>query len=69
MRLGKSNFFFLIWYFLFFNLNSEDRILSAPVINLESLEPSYENLEIENSNEISSKTKLKKRILNIEENK
>ena len=63
MRLGKSNFFFLIWYFLFFNLNSEDRILSAPVINLESLEPSYENLEIENSNEISSKTKLKKRIL------
>ena len=60
MRLGKSNFFFLIWYFLFFNLNSEDRILSAPVINLESLEPSYENLEIENSNEISSKTKLKK---------
>ena len=66
MRLGKSNFFFLIWYFLFFNLNSEDRILSAPVINLESLEPSYENLEIENSNEISSKTKLKKRILKLQ---
>ena len=60
MRLGKSNFFFLIWYFLFFNLNSEDRILSAPVINLENLEPSYENLEIENINEINSKTKLKK---------
>ncbi len=69
MRLGKSNFFFLIWYFLFFNLNAEDRILSAPVINLENLEPSYENLEIENSNEINSKTKLKKRILNIEESK
>ena len=29
--------------------NAEDKILTAPIINLEQLEPSYENLEIEKS--------------------
>ena len=39
-------------YLFFFNLYADDKILSAPIINLENLEPSYENLE--NEKEISS---------------
>ena len=46
MKPGKIK---LILYFFilssFTSLNAEDKILSAPIINLEKLEPSYENLE------------------------
>ena len=46
MKPGKIK---LILYFFilssFTSLYAEDKILSAPIINLEKLEPSYENLE------------------------
>ena len=43
MKLGKiKSFIFILLWFLFSNLNAEDKILSAPIINLENLEPSYE---------------------------
>ena len=43
MRLGKIKLLYLIFYFVLFS--SKIQILSAPVINLENLEPSYENIE------------------------
>ena len=69
MNLGKFKLFFILWYILSLNLNAEDKILSAPIINLENLEPSYENQENETINETQTSTKLKKRNIIINENK
>ena len=51
MSLGKNKFLILIFLsiFLFSKLNSEEKISSVPLINLEDLKPSYE--EIENEDE------------------
>ena len=41
MKHGKIETILIIFvYFLFSNLNADDIILSAPIINLENLEPS-----------------------------
>ena len=62
MKHGKIKLFFiLIFILLFSTLNADDKILTAPIINLENLEPSYENLENETDPSSSIKTKLKKR--------
>ena len=61
MKLGKIKFCFIILFALTLNLKAEDRILSAPIINLESLEPSYENLENEKDTNSNLNTKIKKR--------
>ena len=46
MRLGKINFCINYVYFLFSsNIYSEEKILSSPLINLENLEPTFENIE------------------------
>ena len=69
MKLGKiRSYLIFIAAILFSNLNAEDKILSAPVINLENLEPSYEVLE--NETDITSKSDIgiKKRNL-IDKNK
>ena len=42
-------------------MNAEDKIISAPIINLENLEPSYETLENEKENILQSNTGIKKR--------
>ena len=47
MKLGKINFLSILFFILLISLKAEDKILSAPIINLENLEPSYENLENE----------------------
>ena len=48
MKLGKIKP--VIFFFLFFsNLYSENTIFSTPIINLENLEPSYENADEENA--------------------
>ena len=58
MKLGKIKLFVIILTIsLSSALKAEDKILSAPIINLENLEPSYEELEnekdtISNSNTI-----------------
>ena len=69
MRLGKIKIIIIVFFFFNINLYAEDRILSAPIINLENLEPSYENLENELDNESKDNIKLKKREQNIKENK
>ena len=62
MKLGKIKFLTIILSLaLITNLNAEDKILSAPIINLENLEPSYENLENEKENIKNLNTKIKKR--------
>ena len=52
MSLGKTNFLIYLLIFLFFQLqsqlNSEDKIITSPLINLENLEPTYENADIDN---------------------
>ena len=62
MKLGKIKllvFFFILSSFL--SLKADDKILSAPIINLENLEPSYENLENENETTSDQNSSIKKR--------
>ena len=62
MKLGKIKlliFFFILSSFL--SLKADDKILSAPIINLENLEPSYENLDNENEIISDSNSSIKKR--------
>ena len=62
MKPGKiklSIFFLIISFFI--NLEADDKILSAPIINLENLEPSYENLENENEIISDQNSSIKKR--------
>ena len=65
MKLGKINLFLIILcYFFIFNLNAEDKIISAPIINLENLEPSYENLENDKEEIDEFRSKIKKKLIN-----
>ena len=54
MKLGNNKSYFLIFFALLYPLASlaEDKILSTPLINLEKLKPSFEEVEetIENLN-------------------
>ena len=62
MKLGKIKLYIIIIFSIIFSeLNAEDKILSAPIINLENLEPSYEILENENETDTNSNTSIKKR--------
>ena len=62
MKPGKNNIIFIIAsIFIMINSNAEDKILTAPIINLEQLEPSYENLEIETGEEVNTNINLKTR--------
>ena len=63
MKLGKINLFFIILLFSIFSIvNAEDRIISAPIINLENLEPSYETQENNEKDPASERsTKIKER--------
>ena len=62
MKLGKINTILIIFFLSFFlNLNADNKIISAPIINLENLEPSYENLENDKEISPSKGTKIKKR--------
>ena len=62
MKPGKiklSIFFLFISFFI--NLEADDKILSAPIINLENLEPSYETLENEKETISNANSSIKKR--------
>tara|TARA_Y200000002_G_scaffold362342_1_gene349304 strand:+ start:2365 stop:2880 length:516 start_codon:yes stop_codon:yes gene_type:complete len=62
MKPGKIKFSILLFILsFFFSLKADDKILSAPIINLENLEPSYETLESEKETIINSNTSIKKR--------
>ena len=62
MSLGKINFIiFLIFSITFLKLGAEDKIISAPIINLENLEPSFESLDNEESSNNNLSQELKER--------
>ena len=62
MKLGRISFSLLLLIILNFSvLKSDDKIFSSPIINLENLEPSYENLENDLNEEENNNQKLKKR--------
>ena len=66
MKLGKISFSLLLLTILIFSmLKSEDKIFSSPIINLENLEPSYENLENDLNEGKNNNQKLKKEIFKI----
>ena len=68
MKLGKIKLLiFFIALNSFLSLKADDKILSAPIINLENLEPSYENLE--SDNEISTLTNSSIKERDIKDNK
>ncbi len=65
MKLGKIRFLliFFISFFVNSTLFSEDKISTVPLLNLEELKPSFEEVENDNSNNQStSESQLKKRI-------
>ena len=64
MSLGKIKIIkvVLVIFFCNFKVIAEDKILTVPLVNLENLEPSYEEVEIEDSNkEINQESKIKKK--------
>ena len=68
MRPGKIKltiFIFILGFFL--SLKADEKILSAPIINLENLEPSYETLENEKETISNPNSSIKKR--DVKENK
>ena len=64
MKLGKIKVSLIILFLGYFNyLNSEEKILTAPIINLENLEPSYEELENDTNANIDKFSPIKERQL------
>ena len=66
MKLGNSRFILSIFFLFFYNLTSvaEDKILSSPLINLDELKPSFEEIDETNSNIIDNEViQNKKKIL------
>ena len=51
MKPGKISFFFFLFVVNFFlPLNTADKIISIPLVNLENLEPSFEKEDVKNKN-------------------
>ena len=55
MKLGSCRFTLSFFFLLFYNLSSwaEDRVSTSPLINLNELKPSFEEVE-DSSNDITS---------------
>ena len=66
MKLGnKINFVTIICFLFFYSfLFAEEKILTTPLINLEELKPSFEEIEESSSNENSGNAILSKKKLN-----
>ena len=61
MRLGNKFFLIIVFYFLSFNFSiSEDKIVTSPLINVEKIKPSFEELNEENDT-VTSKQNLKEK--------
>ncbi len=63
MKVGKIRYLFLIFIFYSFFLNADDKISTVPLVNLEELKPSYEEIEDE-----GNKTKPEKKYILQEKN-
>ena len=61
MRLGSKIIFFLIYFFFSYNLSSaQDRVTTTPLINLDKIKPSFEELNNE-SEKLSSSQNIKEK--------
>ena len=62
MKLGNKLLISFISFLFFFNtyLIAEDKIISSPLINLEKIKPSFEDMETLN-NDTSTNVKIKKK--------
>ena len=63
MKLGNSIFLSIIFIFFSYTFNtsfSDEKITSAPLINVDEIKPSFEELDVENEN-VLSKQKLKEK--------
>ena len=60
MKLGRYRFILSFFFLLFYNLSSwaEDRVSTSPLINLNELKPSFEEVE-DSSNDITSNEVIK----------
>ena len=65
MKPGNKSLIYLIGLLFFYNtyLFTDDRIISSPLVNLEEIKPSFEEVETENndfteSNKIQNKKKI-----------
>ena len=51
MKLGNHNYFFLLLFFLYTNLLlADNKIATTPLLNIEKIKPSFEELDKENEN-------------------
>ena len=51
MKLGNKNYFFLLFIFFYTNLSfAENKIITTPLLNLEKIKPSFEELDEETEN-------------------
>ena len=67
MKPGKISFFFFLFVVNFFlPLNTADKIISIPLVNLENLEPSFEKEDAKNKNILNEEklTLKEKKIIN-----
>ena len=63
MKLGNSVFIFFLFFFFSFFLKAEDKIISTPLINLDKIKPSFEEIEKNSINQTSNEAlKFKKKI-------
>ena len=42
MKLGSKKLFLIIFFFLMFSINADEKITTTPLINLENIKPSFE---------------------------
>ncbi len=67
MKLGSKKLFLIIFFFLMFSINADEKITTTPLINLENIKPSFEepNEKKENLTDRKQiKEKKKTKILN-----
>tara|TARA_B100000900_G_C20386517_1_gene636762 strand:+ start:203 stop:706 length:504 start_codon:yes stop_codon:yes gene_type:complete len=67
MKLGNKNYFFLLLFFLYTNLVfAENKIVTSPLLNIEKIKPSFEEMDLETENiSINQNLKEKKKTSNI----
>ena len=63
MKLGNKIFILIFSFFIFQNFSfAEDKIISTPLINIDELKPSFEELDDESENVSTSKNLKEKKI-------
>ena len=56
MKLGNKSYFSLVLFFLIMDFSfAEDKIINSPLINLNEIKPSFEELNEENINSATNK--------------